>query len=393
MINFSRIDLLNVANILNLVAPKNENSPTLEHAFFAALNGRGTIAATNLDMSVICNVAAVGDGTALLPVRKLQSLAKSAPQSGDNVKLVPGDGLTAVDFGRARYDLPALPVADFPALVELVGDTETEFTVAGQDLHNLFDRISGAISTEETRYYLNGIFMHSNAGALHLVATDGHRLYHSPMANTGFSGMAFANNGNETGIIIPLMTVKLLLKMLAGKNKPDLVTITIPTRGNAIRFSWQTPDMGLTVTSKTIDGTFPDWRRVVPATKNFTGNFAVRSDTLAETIKAAGLLKPEKQAAVHLSIADTGRGLATAASENGTSSIEFPTVSATFSGFNQKHPENIGIALSDVYMLAAIEAVSADISAIDFTDAGTAIVISGHNTADQFQAVVMPRRR
>jgi DNA polymerase-3 subunit beta len=152
---------------------------------------------------------------------------------------------------HARFALPTLPAEDFPDLA--VGEMANEFEIPGADLKRLIDKTRFAISTEETRYYLNGIyfhtFTHGQAATLRAVATDGHRLAQVEMPRpSGAEGMA--------GVIIPRKTVHELHRLM--EDVESIVTVAVsPTK---VRFEIGT----VTLTSKLIDGTFPDYARVIP---------------------------------------------------------------------------------------------------------------------------------
>ena len=197
--------------------------------------GKLTATASDLDIEVSASVQLLDaiDGAICVDARTLDSIVKKA--SGD-IALEAKDGQAIVSFGRSRFTLAVLPPEDFPTMD--AGTFENEFEA---DLAELFAPVKFAMSNEETRYYLNGVFLHTVDGALTAVATDGHRL----SSNTGAEGFDF------DGVIVPRKAVD---TMLAGKVQVALSRTKIRiTSGDTV------------MTSKLIDGTFPDYRRIIPS--------------------------------------------------------------------------------------------------------------------------------
>ena len=153
-----------------------------------------------------------------------------------------------VSAGRSTFSLQVLPSADFPDLT--AGGFAASFDLPAQALARAIGAVSFAISTEETRYYLNGIFMHAVEGGVMLVATDGHRLA---------KRFVTAEPGAMPGVILPRKTVGILGKLLSDKALKE-ATVHVEVSDAKTRFSLP----GITITSKLVDGTFPDYVRVVP---------------------------------------------------------------------------------------------------------------------------------
>jgi DNA polymerase-3 subunit beta len=170
------------------------------------------------------------------------------------VSLQTADNRMVVKAGRSRFQLPTLPRDDFPVIVE--GDLPTSFELPAATLAQLIDRTRFAISTEETRYYLNGIFLHVTEEELKAAATDGHRLARFTIAKPeGSDGMP--------DVIVPRKCVAELRKLL--EEALDAVVL-VDLSASKIRFTLG-GENGVVLTSKLIDGTFPDYSRVIP-----TGN-------------------------------------------------------------------------------------------------------------------------
>jgi DNA polymerase-3 subunit beta len=196
-------------------------------------------------------------------------------------------GSMAVKAGRSRFTLQTLPEADFPDLA--AGELSHKFSVATPDLKRLVDKTQFAISTEETRYYLNGIYLHAvdeKPAKLRAVATDGHRLAQVEIAlPKGASGIP--------GVIVPRKTVAEIQKLVEDSGEEVEIELS-PAK---IRFSFGR----VTLTSKLIDGTFPDYGRVIPA-----GNDKTVSSERGRAVKLS--LAPGK---LTLSVTNPDSGSAT----------------------------------------------------------------------------------
>nr|WP_294640883.1 hypothetical protein [uncultured Aureimonas sp.] len=215
--------------------------------------GAITLRGTDLEVDAMVRVdgAAVGVAGALaVPADKF---AAALAQWPDGLLTVESDGrrLTA-KIGRSRATMPVLPEVDFPDIRR--GETLTEFVIPGSDLTAMSEKCGFAIGTEETRAYLTGIYLHATDRSLVAVATDGHRLsrFDMPLPE-GAEAME--------GVIIPRSTVKLWQHLL-GKEESD--PVTIETGEGFIRFSSEL----MTLHSKVVGGTYPDYLRVIPRGNN-----------------------------------------------------------------------------------------------------------------------------
>ncbi len=274
------------------VVERRNTIPILSNLLLRAANGQLHLKATDLDIEVTESIVAdvTGDGSTTVPahvihdiVRKLSEGAQvSLESTGDTSQLV-------LRSGRSRFTLQALPESDFPDLA--AGELTNHFTIASGDLRRLIEKTQFAISTEETRYYLNGIYMHTvetEAGMmLRAVATDGHRLARSEVpAPAGSAGMP--------GIIIPRKTVAEISKLVA-ETEGD---VTLELSSAKIRFH-----IGAVVlTSKLIDGTFPDYNRVIP-----TGNdkrLIIECSDFSRSVDRVATISSERGRAVKLSLTD-----------------------------------------------------------------------------------------
>lgn len=250
--SIERAALLRSLNHVQSVVEKRNTIPILSNVMLKAEDGMLSLAATDMDLEINEAVAAQVDaaGSTTAPAHTLHDIVRKL--SGDTaIDVSVENDVMTVRAGRSVFRLSCLPVADFPELG--AGELPVSFEVPAADLRALIDRTRFAMSTEETRYYLNGIYLHAaeNEGVsvLRAVATDGHRLarFEMPLPDGAL---------DMEGVIIPRKTVAELRKLI--DEAAD--TIRIDLSASKVKFTFD----HVVVTSKLIDGTFPDYQRVIP---------------------------------------------------------------------------------------------------------------------------------
>ncbi len=298
-----------LAHVQNVVEKRN-TIPILANVLLAVRDGKLTIAATDLEIALVEEVAAqtMRDGAITVPAATLYEIVRRQP---DNVEIEldhpGGDAPLALRAGRYATSLVGLSVDEFPKLD--VGKLSHQFVLSAQELRGLIDRTRFAISTEETRYYLNGIFLHaaeSEAGpVLRAVATDGHRLarVEEPLP-AGAKGMP--------GVIIPRKTVTELRKLL------DEVSSEVDVALSETRIQFSIGTMRLT--SKLIDGTFPDYDRVIPRGNDKV--LRVEKKDFNDAVGRVSAISAERHRPVKLSLAKDLLVISASSPEQGTASEE-----------------------------------------------------------------------
>jgi DNA polymerase III subunit beta len=283
--------LKSLAHVHRVVERRN-TIPILSNVLMRAAGGSLQLKATDLDIEVVETMSAESgmDGAITVPAHTLYDIVRKL-SDGSQVSLETGiDGAQMViRSGRSRFTLQTLPEQDFPDMA--ASDLSHRFKVSSKELQRLIEKTQFAISTEETRYYLNGIYMHTvetDAGLmLRAVATDGHRLARSELpAPSGAAGM--------TGIIVPRKTVAEVLKLVADHDGD--VAIELSTA--KIRFLVG----NLVLTSKLIDGTFPDYTRVIPVAND--KRMTVERAEFTRSVDRVSTISSERGRAVKLSAAD-----------------------------------------------------------------------------------------
>ena len=294
-----RAALLRSLGHVQSVVERRNTIPILSNVLLRASAGELSLAATDMDLEIVETVpATVGrPGGPTPPAHTLYDIVRKLPD-GSQVELdIGGDGtILTLRAGRSQFKLSCLPVEDFPQLSG--GDLQHRFDLAAGDLRSLIDRTRFAISTEETRYYLNGIYLHAakpkgggEAPVLRAVATDGHRLARVEMPlPEGAAGIP--------GVIVPRKTVTEIRKLI--DEAADRIELSLSD--NKIRFAFDS----VGVTSKLIDGTFPDYERVIPVGNDKV--MEVDAKLFAAAVDRVATISTEKSRAVKLSL---GRGTLT----------------------------------------------------------------------------------
>ncbi len=374
-LTIERATLLRALAHVQSVVERRNTIPILANVMLKAADGVLALTATDMDLDINERVGAdvTQSGTVTAPAHTLYDIVRKLPD-GAQVELST-DAQAAQDqaaqlvvrAGRARFSLSVLPTEDFPTMAG--GDMPFRFSFPAEELRSLIDRTRFAISTEETRYYLNGIFLHATASnevnALRAVATDGHRLarVEIPLPE-GAASMP--------GVIVPRKTIAELRKLVDDTTD----SIEIELGDTRIRFSFD----GVVLTSKLIDGTFPDYEVVIPQ-----GNdkmLQVNCREFAAAVDRVSTISTEKSRAIKLSLDAGVLTLSAFSAENGAATEELEVsydAPAMEIGFNSR------------YLLDITQQIEGDDARFTLADPASPTVIS--DVANQGALyVLMPMR-
>ena len=367
-LTIERAALLRSLNHVQSVVERRNTIPILANVLLHAEDGSVKLTATDMDIAVVeaalADVHAAGETTA--PAHTLYEIVRKLPE-GAQIELEAGDDKLVLNAGRSRFVLAALPTADYPAMRE--DDLPHNFTMPANALRRLIDRTRFAISTEETRYYLNGIYMHAaemdGVAVLRAVATDGHRLarVEAPLPE-GAAGMP--------GIIIPRKTVNELRKLIDECDGD----IDVALSDTKIRFAF-----GETVlSSKLIDGTFPDYEKVIP-----TGNdklLEIDCRQFAAAVDRVATISTERSRSVKLEISPNNLTLSASSPEAGSAREEIEV---------SYDKEPIEIGFNSKYLLDIARQVEGETVQMLLADGASPTIV--RDTADSSALyVLMPMR-
>ncbi len=365
-----RAALLASLNHVQSVVERRNTIPILSNVQIDASATGVALTATDLDIAIVEGIGAdvATPGATTAPAHTLYDIVRKLPDGAQVELTFTGeDSRLTLRAGRSEFALSCLPREDFPVMAE--GDLPHRFELSAADLCRLIDKTRFAISTEETRYYLNGIYLHAaetdNAPKLRGVATDGHRLARVEMAlPDGAAGMP--------GIIVPRKAVAELRKLIEDLDG----NVTVALSDTKIRFSF-----GETVlTSKLIDGTFPDYERVVPVGND--KQLEVDAKVFSDAVDRVSTISTEKSRAVKLSL-DKDRAVLSANSpENGTATEE---LSVTYDS------EKMEIGFNSRYLLDITQQVAGDNALFVLADAASPTLVRD-GSDDGALYVLMPMR-
>ena len=328
--------LLKALGHVQSVVERRNTIPILSNVLLRVDSGAGAgvlaLSATDMDLEIVERVPSRIErpGRTTAPAHTLYDIVRKL-REGAQIEIEASGERSAMVLrsGRSTFTLACLPPEDYPVMAS--GDLAYNFTLTAAELRSLVDRTRFAISTEETRYYLNGIYLHTTKNdevpVIRAVATDGHRLARVEMVMPeGAAGMP--------GIIVPRKTV-IELRKLVDESEDEIQVSLSETK---IRFA--TGEAALT--SKLIDGTFPDYDRVIPS--NNDKILEVKCKEFAEAVDRVSTISTEKSRAVKLAIVPGANGGSLAVSatspENGTAVEE---IDATYLaepieiGFNSRY--------------------------------------------------------
>lgn len=369
-VTLERSNLLKSLNHVHRVVERRNTIPILSNVLLQAEGASLALKATDLDLEVNEATAAMVEqaGATTVPAHLLYDIVRKLPDGAEvMLSTNPDGGSMSVISGKSSFRLQCLPQSDFPELT--TGAFTHSFRIEAQALKRLIDRTQFAISTEETRYYLNGIFFHAieSEGSLKLraVATDGHRLARAELeAPSGTEGMP--------GIIIPRKTVAELQKLV---DVPDVV-VTVELSDAKIRFTVGS----VVLTSKLIDGTFPDYQRVIPVGND--KQLTIDRQSFAASVDRVSAISSERGRAVKLSIGD---GQLTLTVNNPDSGSAVDELAAEYDA------EPLDIGFNSKYLLDITSQLSGSNAIFMLADAGSPTVVRDTGDDDVLY-VLMPMR-
>ena len=369
-ISIERAALLKAVSQAQSVVERRNTIPILANVLIEAEGDSASFRATDLDIEVVDKAPAQVErpGATTVAAVVLHEIVRKLPD-GALVQLSDdgASGRLEVKAGRSSFQLATLPREDFPVMTST--EYSANFSAKAPDLRRLFDKSKFAISTEETRYYLNGVYMHVAQGedgqVLRCVATDGHRLARVDMPLP-------AGAESMPGVIVPRKTVGELRKLLDD----DDMSIAVSVSETKVRFA--TPD--ITLTSKVIDGTFPDYTRVIPVGN--TRRMEVDASEFAKAVDRVATVSSERSRAVKLALDEDRLILSVNAPDSGAAEEELAVAYGD---------EKLEIGFNAKYLLEIASQVDRENAVFLFNSSGDPTLMrEGNDTSAVY--VVMPMR-
>ncbi len=328
-LTIERSDLLNALSHVQNVVERRNTIPILANVLLRATKGQLTLTATDLDIEAVdtADAKVTREGAVTAPAGTLFDVVRKLPSGADvKIELDTATQRLWITSGRSDFQLPTLPADDFQTMTPDEG--AVRFSLEARDFARLIDKTKFAISTEETRYYLNGVFLHAakndeGKAVLRTVATDGHRLALADVK---------APKGSEklAGVIVPRKTINEARRLVEGRD--DVIELEISDTKIILRAG------RAILTSKLIDGSFPDYARVIP--KGNDKRLTVDNKAFEAAVDRVSTVSAERSRSVKMSLSEGKLTLAVNHAETGAGNEELEagySSDAMEIGFNAKY--------------------------------------------------------
>jgi DNA polymerase-3 subunit beta len=369
-VTVERAELLKSLGHVHRVVERRNTIPILANVLVRAEKAALQLKATDLDLEVVEQISAevAPAGSTTVPAHMFYEIVRKLPEGSQVVLESSGDrAVLAIRAGRSRFTLQTLPESDFPDLT--AGEMTHKFALAAADLKRLIDKTQFAISTEETRYYLNGIYLHpagsEKSATLRAVATDGHRLAQTELPlPAGAAGMP--------GIIVPRKTVTEVQRLIEDSQ----AEMTVELSSAKIRFA-----IGdVVLISKLIDGTFPDYARVIP-----TGNdkeLVVDKKDFEAAVDRVSTVSSERGRAVKLALTPGKLVLSVTNPDSGSATEELEV---------EYDSDPLDIGFNSRYLLDIAAQLDGEVAVLKLADPGSPTLIQDKDAKGALY-VLMPMR-
>jgi DNA polymerase-3 subunit beta len=369
-VTVERASLLKSLGHVHRVVERRNTIPILANVLVRADGSKLSFKATDLDLEITETIPAEVSpgGSTTVPAHMFYEIVRKLPEGTQVVLEGTGDrAVLTLRAGRSRFTLQTLPENDFPDLA--AGDMTHSFTLSAGDLKRLIDKAQFAISTEETRYYLNGIYLHAAGSGktqtLRAVATDGHRLaqVEIPLPK-GAAGMP--------GIIVPRKTVSEVRRLIDDAD----ADVSVELSQGKIRFT-----IGdVVLTSKLIDGTFPDYARVIPSGND--KELVVDKKEFEQAVDRVSTVSSERGRAVKLSLSSGRLVLSVTNPDSGSATEEIEVEYAS---------DPLDIGFNSRYLLDIASQIESEAAVLRLSDPGSPTLIEDKDTKGTLY-VLMPMR-
>jgi DNA polymerase-3 subunit beta len=343
---------------------KRQTMPALSNVLLKATDNRLTLTATDLEIELQSHIDMVIDepGEITVPARKLLDICKSLPADA-NINFSVNDAKVLVQSGRSRFSLASLPASDFPALDSING--VHEFVLQQNVLQDMIDKSAFAMAQQDVRYYLNGLLLEVSTNMLRAVATDGHRLaYCEKQLDLDIADIK--------QVIVPRKGVVELVRLLQDSDED--AKVILGTNHIQVEFD------NLRLTSKLIDGRFPDYNRVMPAD---SPNIVMADrEQLRQALVRTSILSNEKYRGIRLTLQ---KNLIQLQAQNPDQEEADVELEVSYTG------DEIEIGFNVNYMLDVLNSTASETVQVALRDSNSSFLIT-YPDIDDCKYVIMPMR-
>ncbi len=366
--SISREKLLQPLQSISGAVEKRQTLPILSHIFIdVSEQNQLTLIGTDLEVEIKMSLPLEGKcnaGTTTIPARKFFDLSKALPDQSD-VKLNVEENKAIVRSGKSRFTLSVLPSDDFPRVDE-IGEVAQIDELSQSALKNLLQKTQFSMALQDVRYYLNGLLLELEESEIRMVATDGHRLAYARRT----MGQEY---GEKKQVIIPRKAVQELMRLLDDSDDP----VSIRIGSNHLQFTIG----GLTMTTKLIDGRYPDYDRVIP--KEGDRTLVTNKEAFRSAISRVSILSNEKYRGIRMAMSE--QSVAIHANNPDQEEAE-EELQVTYNGSAME------IGFNSAYMMDALSVVDEDEVTIYFIDENSSSLIHTESGENEYKFVVMPMR-
>lgn len=365
LIKSQRDTLLTPLQSVSGIVERRHTLPILSNVLLEKKGDRLTLLATDIEIQITTATEGAGgdgDGAVTVGARKLQEILRSLPDTAE-VSLLLEDKRLQVRAGKSRFSLQTLPADDFPRMTLTEGETK-QFQISQKSFRQLLGKTQYSMAAQDVRYYLNGLLLLVEGKELRAVATDGHRL--------AFASVEIDTDLPRQELILPRKTVLELNRLLVDSDEPLNITLA----PNQVRFAFGS----VVLVSKLIDGKFPDYERVVPAT--LKNHMTVGRQTLIQALNRAAILTNEKFRGIRVVLGESSLKLIAANAEQEEAQEE---IEVQYAG------DAIDVGFNVSYLLDVLNNVHVEEIQWSFNDANSSALISVPGN-DRFKYVIMPMR-
>lgn len=345
---------------------RRQTSPILGNVLVRVHDGRLTVTASDseIEMQAFSDLHSDSDGATTVPARKLLEICKHLPDSA-RIDFDASGQKALFKSGRSRFTLATLPAEEFPVVDAL--ESPQNVTLTAGELHQCIKNTAFSMAQQDVRFYLNGMLLEISAERLSCVATDGHRLAYS-QAHTD------ANPEEPVRAIIPRKSINELQRLLGSAEADQEVRLQITPSNLQVHVG------GVRLTTKLIDGRFPDYNRVIPIDGN--KELLVDCQTLKQSLTRASVLSNEKYRGVRIALSS---GLLTISSNNPEQEEAIDELEVDYAG------DSTEIGFNVTYLLDVLNALDSENARILLKDGNSSALITPETTSDT-KYVVMPMR-
>jgi len=346
------------------IVERRHTLPILANVLLEQKNGRLFVTATDLEMQITAHSELAGkqDQSVTVGARKLQDLLRALPEDAA-VTVDTSSGKMTVRAARSRFNLQTLPAADYPRM-GLAQEQQQTINLPQKQFRGLLKLAEFAMAQQDIRYYLNGMLLVVDKGSLQAVATDGHRL--------SYASISVPGDYSRHEVILPRKTVLELGKLLEDSD----AMVAIDILANQVRFRFS----NIELTSKVVDGKFPDYNRVIPS--GHSKRLELSRSELLQALQRAAILSNEKFRGVRLVLGTDQLKIICTNSEQEEAEEELEV------GYNG---EALDIGFNITYLLDVLQNLATDQVVLSLGDANSSALITMHDRGD-YKYVVMPMR-